>query len=146
MTLQNLFQKLGAVSTNNNLTGNYLANIPSGRYSAIPAVKIDHNIDAKDKISFYYSENNTQSQISQTYGNADGLPTEIGGYRGTFIPTYTERLNYDRTVTPTLLLHLGGGYLHTSFSDTAPFLNFTRSRRWGSPALIKAASSPLLRG
>jgi len=127
VTLQNLFQKLGAVSTNNNLTGNYLANIPSGRYSAIPAVKIDHNIDAKDKISFYYSENNTQSQISQTYGNADGLPTEIGQYRGTFIPTYTERLNYDRTITPTLLLHLGGGYLHTSFSDHAPFLNFQES-------------------
>ena len=127
VTLQNLFQKLGAVSQNNNLTGNYLANIPGGRYSAIPAVKIDHNIDAKDKISFYYSENNTESQISQTLGNADGLPAEIGGYRGTFIPTYTERLNYDRTITPTLLLHLGGGYYHTSFSDRAPFLSFQQS-------------------
>ena len=52
---------------------------------------------------------------------------EIGGYRGTFIPTYTTRLNYDRTISPTLLLHLGAGYYHTSFSDHAPFLNFNPS-------------------
>jgi hypothetical protein len=112
---------------NSNLTGNFTGNIRGGRYSAIPAVKIDHNIDAKDKLSFYYSENNTESQISGPLGNQDGLPQEIGGYRGTFIPTYTERLNYDRTITPTLLLHLGAGYLHTSFSDRAPFLKFDPS-------------------
>ena len=111
----------------NLLTQNYAGIIGGGRYSAIPALKIDHNVDAKDKLSFYYSENNTQSQISSPLGNADGLPTEIGGYRGTFIPTYTERLNYDRTITPTLLLHLGAGYLHTSFSDRAPFLDFSPS-------------------
>ena len=112
---------------NSNLVGNYAGIIGGGRYSAIPAIKIDHNIDAADKLSFYYSENNTESQISSPLGNADGLPPEIGGYRGTFIPTYTERLNYDRTITPTLLLHLGAGYLHTSFSDRAPFLNFSPS-------------------
>jgi len=125
VNLIKLFQKLGAVSQNQNLlSNNYMGTIPGGRYSAIPAVKIDHNIDAKDKLSFYYSENNTQSQISGPLGNQDGLPTEIGQYRGTFVPTYTERLNYDRTLAPTLLLHLGAGYLHTSFSDRAPFLNF----------------------
>ncbi len=113
--------------TNGNLTQNYNASIPGGRYSAIPSIKIDHSISAKDKLSFYYSENNTQSQISQTLGNADGLPLEIGGYRGTFIPTYTERLNYDRTLTPTLLLHLGAGMLWTQFLDHAPFLNFNPS-------------------
>ncbi len=122
--LQALFTKLGATPQNANLSGNYDGRIGGGRYSAIPSVKIDHNIDSKDKVSFYYSENNTQSQISSPLGNADGLPTEIGEYRGTFIPTYTERLNYDRTLTPTLLLHLGAGYLHTSFSDKAPFLDY----------------------
>ena len=44
------------------------------RYSAIPSMKIDHNLSDKDKLSFYYSENNTQSQISSPLGNADGLP------------------------------------------------------------------------
>ncbi len=115
-------------ATNNNYTDNYNPTIGGHRYSAIPSMKIDHNIDAKDKLSFYYSENNTQSQVAEPYGNVDGLPLELGQYRGTFIPTYTERLNYDRTITPTLLLHLGAGYLHTSFSDHAAFLDFDPSQ------------------
>ena len=41
--------------------------------------------------------------------------TSITAARGTFIPDYTERLNYDRTLTPTLLLHIGAGYLNTTF-------------------------------
>jgi len=112
---------------NNNLVGNYNGTIGSGRYSAIPSFKIDQIISSKDKVSFFWSRNNTESQISTPLGNADGLPEEIGGYRGTFIPTYTTRLNYDRTISPTILLHMGAGYFHTSFNDHAPFLNFNPS-------------------
>jgi hypothetical protein len=112
---------------NANLVGNYDGTIRGGRYSAIPAFKIDEILSSKDKLSFYWSRNNTESQISAPLGNADGLPEEIGGYRGTFIPTWTARLNYDRTISPTILLHLGVGYLHTSFSDKAPFLTFAPS-------------------
>ncbi|MBV9769854.1 MAG: hypothetical protein JOZ32_09805, partial [Bryobacterales bacterium] len=112
---------------NSNLVGNYNGSIGGGRYSAIPAVKIDEIISDKDKLSFYWSRNNTESQISSPLGNADGLPIEIGEYRGTFIPTWTTRLNYDRTISPTILLHLGAGYYHTSFNDHAPFLNFNPS-------------------
>ena len=32
----------------------------------------------------------------------------------------TIRLNLDTTLTPTLLLHIGAGYLHTSNPQTAP--------------------------
>jgi len=109
---------------NANLVGNYSASIPGSRYSAIPSIKVDHNISSKDHVSFFWSRINTESQISSPLGGADGLPLEIGAYRGTFIPTYTTRLNYDRTVTPTILLHLGAGYYHTNFGDHAPFLNF----------------------
>jgi hypothetical protein len=113
---------------NSNLTNNYDGSIRGGRYSAIPSVKVDEILSDKDKLSFYWSRTNTQSQISSPLGNADGLPEEIGGYRGTFIPTWTTRLNYDRTISPTILLHLGAGYLHTSFSDAAPFLSFNPSQ------------------
>lgn len=113
--------------TNSALVGNYAGMIHGGRYSAIPTFKIDEIISDKDKLSFYWDRNNTESQIGYPLGNADGLPTEIGGYRGTFIPTWIARLNYDRTISPTVLLHLGAGYLHTSFSDRAPFLNFNPS-------------------
>src|SRR6185312_2779281 len=109
---------------NNNTTGNYTASITGSRYSAIPSFKIDHNLSDKDKLSFYWSRINTESQISSPLGNADGLPQNIGAYRGTFIPNWTARINYDRTLTPTLLLHLGAGYYHTRFDDHAPVLNF----------------------
>jgi len=113
--------------TNSNLVGNYAGIVHGGRYSAIPTFKIDEVVSDKDKLSFYWDRNNTESQIGYPLGNADGLPTEIGGYRGTFIPTWIARLNYDRTISPTILLHLGAGYLHTSFSDRAPFLTFNPS-------------------
>ncbi len=118
------FIALFPAPTNSNLSGNYSSNIAGGRYSAIPSVKIDHNLSDKDKLSFFWTRINTESQISAPLGNADGLPQEIGGYRGTFIPTYTTRLNYDRTLSPTLLLHVGGGYYHTRFADDAPFESF----------------------
>ena len=112
---------------NSNLVGNYNGTIAGGRYSAIPSVKVDEILSDKDKLSFFWTRNNTESQISSPLGNADGLPTEIGGYRGTFIPTWITRLNYDRTISPTMLLHLGAGYFHTSFNDHAPFLAFNPS-------------------
>jgi hypothetical protein len=126
--LQNLISSLGVNAQDPSLTGNYSASIPGVRYSMINSTKIDHNIDSKDKLSFFYSENNTVGQISSPLGNADGLPTEIGAYRGTFIPTWTERLNYDRTISPTMLLHLGAGYIRTTFSDHAAFLSFDPSQ------------------
>jgi hypothetical protein len=121
------FMALFPAPTNSNLANNYSSNIAGGRYSAIPSIKIDHNLSDKDKLSFFWTRINTESQISAPLGNADGLPEEIGGYRGTFIPTYTTRLNYDRTLSPTLLLHIGAGYYHTRFADNAPFTSFNPS-------------------
>jgi hypothetical protein len=117
-------QKLIPTATSSNLVSNYNPSIGGGRYSAIPSIKIDENISSKDKLSFYWSRDNTESQISLPLGGADGLPLEIGAYRGTFVATWTTRLNYDRTITPTVLLHLGAGYFHTTFDDHAPNLNF----------------------
>ncbi len=122
--VENLISSLGVAPTNGSLAGNYSAFIAGQRYSVIPSIKIDHNISSKDKLSFFYSENNTDGPVSSPLGNADGLPIEIGAYRGTHIPTWTYRLNYDRTIAPTLLLHLGAGYIRTIFSDQAPFTSF----------------------
>jgi hypothetical protein len=143
--LQTLISSLGVAAQDPSLTGNYTASIPGVRYSAIPSIKIDHNLDSKDKLSFFYSENNTVGQISSPLGNADGLPKEIGAYRGTFIPTWTYRLNYDRTLSPTLLLHLGAGYIRTTFSDRAPFLTFNPSQ-FGLVGFIQQRQFPTFTG
>ena len=121
----NLLQTLGVKAQNSNLTGNYLGAVPSNRYSVIPSVKLDHNISSKDKLAFYYQETNLENQVSVgAPQGADGLPFEIGGYRCNCISGYIERLNYDRTLTPTLLLHAGAGYYYTTFSDKAAFTSF----------------------
>ncbi|MBV8730545.1 MAG: TonB-dependent receptor [Acidobacteriia bacterium] len=127
------------------MINNYAGSIGGNRYTAIPSIKVDQIVSSKDKLSFYWSRINTESQISSPYGNADGLPREIGGYRGTFIPSYTTRLNYDRTLSPTLLLHLGGGYYHTSFSDRAPFLSFDPSQ-FGLSGFIQHRQFPTVSG
>jgi hypothetical protein len=117
-------EALFPAAQNANLLANYLGAIQGQRFSTIPSIKIDHNLDDKDKLSFYYSKTSTESQIASPNGNADGLPTEIGGYRGTFIYTAVYRLNYDRTLKSNLLLHLGAGWYHQNFGDAAPFLSF----------------------
>ena len=141
-----LFQKLGVVAQNSNLVGNYLGSVPSNRYSVIPSFKIDHSLSNKDKLSFTEQETNLENQVSVglPFG-ADGLPEEIGQYRGSFITGWVERLNYDRSVTPTLLLHAGVGYYYTDFSDRAPFLNFNPSQ-FGLSGLVQNRQFPSITG
>jgi hypothetical protein len=91
------------------------------RITTIPSVKFDESLTTRDKFSFYYSTTGPSAAIAAPLGNADGLPVEIGQYRGTFIVTKLVRLNYDRILSPTLLLHLGAGWQRVNFFDDAPF-------------------------
>ena len=139
------FQKLFPSPINNNLTNNYSAGVTGGQYSAIPSLKVDHIISQKDKVSFYWSRTNAESVINNGPQAEDSLPLSIGQYRGAFIPTSTYRLNYDRTLTPTILLHFGAGYLGTSFSDQAPYLSFNPSQ-FGLTGFLQSRQTPSITG
>ena len=139
------FAALFPQPNNSNLVGNYATSVHAGHYAALPSLKVDEIFTPKDKVSFYWAYNNNQQQIAYPLGNADGLPLEIGGYRGTFIPTTTYRLNYDRTVSPTLLLHLGAGYMRTSFNTFPPFRNFNPSE-FGLSGFVKNFEFPYVYG
>ncbi len=134
------------LANNTNFNQNYVISQNSNRYSAIPAFKIDHNIDAKDKLSFYYSENTTSNPFNPTLGSQDGLPNVISEARGSFITNYQERLNYDRTLAPTLLLHLGAGLYHQSFVDNAPFITFNPQQALGLSGFLQNRNFPLVQG
>ncbi|HEY7335165.1 MAG TPA: TonB-dependent receptor [Bryobacteraceae bacterium] len=133
-------------ANNSNFLGNYVVNEPGNRYSAIPAFKIDHNISTKDKLSFYYSENTTANQFNPTLGTQDGFPNSITGARGSFITNYQERLNYDRTLTPSLLLHIGAGLYHQSFVDNSPGLNFNPQQTLGLSGFLENRTFPQITG
>jgi len=112
---------------NNNLINNYTGTNISERVTGIPSIKIDHNLNDRNKFSFYWSTTGTESQYSTPNGNADGLPELITQARGTFIDSVTGRLNYDRIISPSLLLHLGAGYSKITFIDDAPLTHNGKS-------------------
>lgn len=77
------------------------------RETEVPSVKLDHSISAKDKLSFFW--NRTMTYCLTCYGD-DGMAQPISDTFGGGIYSKAIRLNYDHTITPTLLLHLGAGY------------------------------------
>jgi outer membrane receptor protein involved in Fe transport len=72
-----------------------------------PSFKIDHVLSRNAKISGYYS----WTMPLRVMGNRDGLPepvttSTIGGNA-----THIARLNIDLTLSPTMMVTLGGGYM-----------------------------------
>ena len=104
---------------------------PSERITSIPAFKIDHNLGTKAKFSFYWSQTKTASQYSPTLGGADGLPEPISGEIGTFITGRVQRLNFEYTLTPTLLFHFGAGYQTNHFTDDPITTNYNPQQALG---------------
>ena len=99
------------------LFNNYINPFPSDRVTDIPALKVDHNISSKAKLSYYWSQTRTASQYSTPLGGADGLPEPVTAAIGTFITARVQRLNFDYTLSPTKLLHIGAGYQTNHFTD-----------------------------
>ena len=73
------------------------------------SVKMDHSISSTIKVSGYYSQLKTFSPDT----NGGITPLYLGG-ADTDIWNHTTRLNYDQTITPTLLFHVGVGYFQIS--------------------------------
>jgi hypothetical protein len=116
---------------NSGFINNGLGNNTLSRVTPIPAVKIDQSVGSKGHLSFYWSTTGTDAQFSVPNGNADGLPDILTGARGTFIHSLSLRLNYDYTLTPTLLMHLGAGYSRIRFFDAGPYQSFNCAAQIG---------------
>jgi hypothetical protein len=99
----------------NVLYQNWAAGQPNTRIQTIPAVKIDHMFSSAARLSFYYSKERSD-QISAN----DSLPIPISARRDQFIYAHTTRANYDHSLTPTFLIHLGAGYLRYLNPDSSP--------------------------
>jgi len=111
------FQALMPLPTNtNSATGfqNYYVSYTNPRRQTVPSVKLDHSLSSKAKLSGYWGRTNVSNP------NADGMPFPITGANGSAVISYTSRINFDYTLTPTLLLHLGVGLLDTTDQETGP--------------------------
>jgi Carboxypeptidase regulatory-like domain/TonB dependent receptor len=92
------------------LLNNYQKIFLSHRNTEVPSVKIDHVLGPKDKLSFFWNMTKTYCKICSGTGGSTGLPETIDTSTQTDIHAYSVRLNYDRTIAPTVLLHLGAGF------------------------------------
>ncbi|HLI82364.1 MAG TPA: TonB-dependent receptor [Bryobacteraceae bacterium] len=108
-------------ATTGALYNNYTGFNAGHRNTTIPSLKVDQLINSKQKLSFYWQHTRTDSLFSVPNGSDNGLPDLISTARGTFIYSHSERLNYDYTVTPTLLAHVGAGFSIITFLDDSPY-------------------------
>ena len=78
------------------------------RHTTIPSIKIDELISSKMKLSGYYSATKTFSP------QTNGFPQAFSTAAVQDSLAQTVRINLDETLTPTLLLHFGGGLQYTT--------------------------------
>ncbi|MGH9719306.1 MAG: carboxypeptidase regulatory-like domain-containing protein [Bryobacteraceae bacterium] len=100
---------------NGSLVNNFEQIYDFRKIQDIPSIKIDHSLTSAGKFSFYWSRMRTDKDNGQ-----DGLPDPISQRRDQFIRSHTERINYDHSLRPTVLLHLGAGYQRYHNPDSAP--------------------------
>jgi hypothetical protein len=121
-------QALIPTPSNSGLTNNWAQNAPNFKRQKIPAGKLDQIFSDNSKLSFYFSKQDT-SQLT----SPDALPYPISVVRVQEIYGNTARVNYDRSITPTLLVHLGSGYQRFHNPDSSPpeVLNYDAAGQLG---------------
>lgn len=97
---------------NNLLTLNYTPSVVTPKRQTLPSFKIDQNLTPTMKLSGFYGLTSTQG-----ISNNDGMPFPITSTRGSDIVNHTVRLNFDYTLSPTILLHFGAGLVYTVSRD-----------------------------
>jgi hypothetical protein len=89
------------------IVNNYQNTEGVSRNTEAPSLKLDQLLGPRDKLSFFWGHTGT---LSATGYGEDGLPQPISYSFGGGIYSNRERLNFDHTVSPTILLHFGAGY------------------------------------
>jgi hypothetical protein len=111
LKVQNLFPKPFSSSVINNYERRYQYR----KIQDIPSVKIDHNFAGGSKLAAYYSRMRTDKDNGH-----DGLPDPISARRDHYIRSHTIRLNFDRSLSTRMLVHLGAGYQRYYNPDSSP--------------------------
>ena len=138
----------GATSLTNNYTNTY----NTTRVTEIPSLKLDQSIGSKGKLSFFWQRTKTANPNGNTiFGRSDGLPDPISGVLGTFQTAPLYRLNYDHSLTPTILLHFGAGYrsnyfLVPSVTTTGEITNYNALTQLGLKGGLEYKWFPTITG
>ena len=97
-------------------------------HTTIPSIKVDQVLNAKMKLSGYWS------LTEQNSPNANGFSADLAPVAPNRDRSYTWRGNFDETITPTLLFHFGVGLLYYDHNLYTPPSDF-------SAQAVKAAAA-----
>ena len=138
-------QNLIPVPTNSSLSvNNFQHTFLSDRHTEVPSIKVDQSLGSKDKLSFFWNRTITRCLYC---AGALGLPQPIDGDIGTYIHAHSERLNWDHTLSPTLLLHLGAGWSQNDLGQPAATPDFDACGQLGlCGPFDRPATFPVLAG
>jgi hypothetical protein len=116
----------------------------SQRTTEIPSLKLDQTIGSKSRLSFYWSGTRTADQypVVGSPGLPEGFVDQITGVIANFDRSYTLRANYDYTLSPTVLLHLGAGFQQNKLWDWTPILDFNPEKEIGLKGIKVNRSFP----
>ena len=106
---------------------NYLPSFPNDRVTTNESVKLDHQLTPKIRLSGTWLTNATSTQYSQSLNLSEGLPAIITQTRGSFSRSMNWRFNFDDTISPTMLWHIGIGSLQYLLDDHSPTTDFQDS-------------------
>jgi hypothetical protein len=102
-------------ATRPGIINNWDQSFPAESRTLIPSIKVDHNFTKiAGKLSVYVSR-----YYGPHFNGSDGLPIPITATRDIPTSTYTTRVSYDWTVSPTSLLDVRFGYLRHYNPDLA---------------------------
>jgi hypothetical protein len=125
------------------VVNNYIPTFTGMTTTQITSFKIDQVTGPKGKLAFYFSRNALFQPISTAFGGgADGLPDPITTAVGSIVPTFVTRLNYDYSLSPTMLLHFGAGFQYVDFgirsvtADGSGFTNYDSGKELGLPGTV----------
>jgi hypothetical protein len=130
--VQNLIPLPEGPNATRQVGSNFNRGWKSSRSTEIPSLKLDQAM-GKGNLSFYWSGTRTADQypVVGSPGTPEGFPDVITSTIANFDRSYTLRVNYDHSITPTLLLHLGAGYLNNRLWDASPVTDFNPLRDIG---------------
>jgi len=133
-------------------TNNYLNTYGTSRITEVPSIKIDQTVGPKGRLSFFWQRTKTANPNGNTiFGGSDGLPDPITTALGTFQNAPLYRLNYDYSLSPTILLHFGGGYRSNYFrvpsvTTTGEITNYNALQQLGLKGGLEYKWFPAISG
>lgn len=129
--IQNLMPAIDARyegKPNNNFERRY----KSRMLQAIPSVKLDHSLTDNMRLSVSYSHQSTDKDNGH-----DGLPDPISARRWETIRSHTARVNYDYTISPSLVNHMGVGFQRYEDPDMTPITDYDAAAELGLKGALR---------